>query len=354
MQAKAVMEGLDAPDGSLRPAASVVVLNYNGLRYLDTCLEALVGQQLQGGIELLVVDNRSSDGSMDHVRQRFPQVRVIESKANLGFAGGNNLGIEHAKGRHVVLLNNDTRVRPGWLAALVQAAEAQPDVGAVTSKLVFMDRPNVIQNAGTILLSDGSGADRGAGEEDRGQYEAREEVFGACGCAMLLSRRMLGDVGAFDPTFFTYYEDTDLSWRMRLRGWRVVYEPSAVVEHVHSGTSVEWSPLFTFHVDRNRLLMIVKNAPAGFVLRAFTWYGWLAAQGAARALLGQKVRPGPSLEKRRMKPGARAHVHVRVVASLVRHLPTMLSNRRSIRRTRVVADADIARWFYPRRAWDDR
>ena len=339
---------------SPRPTASVVVLNYNGRRYLDTCLEALVAQQLDGGVELLVVDNDSSDGSADHVRRRFSQVRVIESKANLGFAAGNNLGIEHAIGRHIVLLNNDTRVRPGWLAALVHAAESQTGVGAVTSKLVFMDRPSVIQNAGTMLLSDGSGADRGMGEEDRGQYELREEVFGACGCAMLLRREMLGDVGAFDPAFFTYYEDTDLSWRMRLRGWRVVYEPLALVEHVHSGTSVEWSPLFTFHVDRNRLFMILKNAPPGFVFRTFTWYGWLAACGAGRALLRRKGRPGSSSQQRRLKPGARARVHVRVVASLVRHLPMMLSRRRSISRTRVVNDTDIARWFHPRKDWDAR
>jgi len=171
---------------------------------------------------------------------------------------------------------------------------------------------------------------------------------------MLLRREMLVDVGAFDPAFFTYYEDTDLSWRMRLRGWRVIYEPLAVVEHVHSGTSVEWSPLFTFHVDRNRLFMILKNAPPGFVLRTFTWYGWLAASGPGRAFLRRKGRPGSSSQRPKMKPWARARVHVRVLASLVRHLPMMLSRRRSIRRRRVVNDTDIARWFHPRRDWDAR
>src|SRR5262249_51352308 len=152
--------------------------------------------------------------------------------------------------------------------------EADRSVGAVTSKLVFMDRPGVIQNAGSLVLSDGSGGDRGTGEEDRGQYDRREEVFAACGAAVLLTRPMLDDVGALDPAFFAYYEDTDLSWRMRLRGWKIVYEPEAVVEHTHSGTSIEWSPFFTFHADRNRLFMILKNAPPTFALRSFARFAW--------------------------------------------------------------------------------
>jgi GT2 family glycosyltransferase len=337
----------------IRPRASVVVLNLNGCRYLDVCLGAVLAQELEGGFEVLLVDNGSVDSSVEHVRAHWPAVRVVEAGVNLGFAGGNNLGVAEARGRHVVLLNNDTRVRPGWLTALVEAAEADPKVGAVTSKLVFMDRPGVIQNAGSLVLTDGSGGDRGSGEEDRGQYDGREEVFAACGCAVLLSRAMLDDVGLLDPTFFVYYEDTDLSWRMRLRGWRIVYEPAAVVEHVHSGTSVEWSPLFTFHVDRNRLFMILKNAPPAFVLQAFARFGWLSARYAARALLRPRRRPA--------QPGAaggaglaRARVHVRVTISLLVHLPEMLGKRWRIRRGRRVPDADIVAWFHPRELWDAR
>jgi GT2 family glycosyltransferase len=336
------------------PRASVVVVNYNGLRYLDTCLEALFAQALEGGFEVIVVDNASSDGSVAHLREHWPTVRLVEPGANLGFAGGNNRGIEAARGRHVVLINNDTRARPGYLAALVVAAEAEERIGAVTPKLVFMDRPEVIQNAGVLLISDGSGGDRGAGEPDRGQYDSREAVFGFCGCGALLSRRMLADVGSFDQDFFMYYEDTDLSWRMRLRGWEVLYEPAAVVDHVHAGTSVEWSPMFTFHVDRNRLFMILKNAPAGFLLRAFARFGGLSARAAARAVLrrGQRrPQPGESAGSSRL---SRARIHLDVAGSLLRHLPALLGRRRRVRSGRRVADAEILRWLYPREKWDAR
>jgi GT2 family glycosyltransferase len=333
----------------------VVVLNYNGRRYLDACLEALLAQEVDGGFEVVLVDNASEDGSAAHVRAKFPGVCVIESPVNLGFAGGNNLGIEQARGEHVVLLNNDTRVRSGWLRALVETAETAPDIGAVTSKLVFMARPDTIQNAGSLVLTDGSGGDRGTGERDFGQYDSREEVFAACGCATLLTRHMLDDVGLLDSTFFVYYEDTDLSWRMRLRGWRIIYEPTAVVEHVHTGTSGEWSPFFTFHVDRNRLFMIIKNAPARFTLRAYGRYGVLVARGIARAIIRDLRPPSQALSgPTGVRPASRARIHVRVAASMLAHLPEMLRKRWRIRRRRKVADADIMRWFYPRRLWDAR
>lgn len=336
------------------PRASVVILNYNGCRYLDTCLSAVLHQELEGGFEVVLVDNASTDGSVAHVRSSWPNVRVVEAAANLGFAAGNNLGIDQARGLHVALLNNDTRVRHGWLSALVEVAESEPRIGAVTSKLVFMDRPSVVQNAGSLVLTDGSGGDRGSGEEDQGQYDRREEVFAACGGAALLTRAMLDDVGLFDPTFFAYYEDTDLSWRMRLRGWRIMYEPSAVVEHVHSGTSVEWSPFFTFHVDRNRMFMILKNAPPGFVVRAFARFAWLSARFAARALWSRS-RPGTGGPARSIAAGrsvSRARTHLRVVVSLVGHLPQMLAKRWGIRRHRRVGDTEILRWFFPRELWD--
>jgi GT2 family glycosyltransferase len=336
----------------LEPAtlrASVIVVNRNGLRYLQTCLEALLAQEVEGGFEVVMVDNGSTDGSVADVRERWPQVRVIEAGTNLGFAGGNNLGMRQARGRHLVLLNNDTRVRQGWLQALVSASEADRQVGAVASKLVYMDRPGIIQNAGSLVLTDGSGGDRGSGEEDRGQYDGREEVFAACGCGVLYTRAMLEDVGMFDETFFLYYEDTDLSWRIQLRGWRILYEPAAVIEHVHAGTSSEWSPFFIFHVDRNRLFMILKNAPAPFVARSFLRFGMLSVGFAARAALRRAGRSQGAAAD----PGlSRARIQLGVAGSLVRHLPEMLRKRWRIRRGRRVRDADVMRRLYPRELWD--
>jgi GT2 family glycosyltransferase len=140
---------------------------------------------------------------------------------------------------------------------------------------------------------------------------------------------------------------------MRLSGWKVVYEPRAVVEHVHAGSSGEWSPLFTFHVDRNRLFMIMKNAPLGMLGRSFATFALSAMKNAARALLSRFIRPPHALQRGNLGPG-RARIHVRVVGSLLRHTPEMIAKRWRIRRHRRISDADIARWLYPRHLWDAR
>ena len=316
----------------------MIVVNHNGARFIKGCLGALSTQVLRGGFEIVLVDNASTDGSVASVRSAFPAVRVISSPRNLGFAAGNNLGFRSARGEFLVLLNNDARPRPGWLEALVAAADADPGLGAVTSKLVFAGRPGVIQNAGLVLRSDGGGGDRGSGEVDAGQYDAAEEVFGFCGAAALLRRSALDDVGEFDGRFFMYYEDTDLSWRMRLRGWRILYQPAAVVEHEHAGSSREWSPFFVFHVDRNRLLMLVKCARPGLVLRSVQAV-MRSVSSASRPAGGGMVAPPAR--------GSRPTAHRRVLRSLLWHLPGMLASRAAIRGRRRVSDRDVELWLTP-------
>jgi GT2 family glycosyltransferase len=314
-------------------AASVIIPNWNGRRYLEACLSAvLVRSRVYGGFEVLLVDNGSSDGSVDYVRRHFPMVRVLALRANRGFAAACNLGIREAAGLYPVLLNNDAVVRPRWLEALVTAAERNPKAGAVASKLILKEPSGTINGAGLVLLSDGFGAARGWLEPDLGQFEAEAEVFGAPGNGVLLRREALTDVGLFDETFFAYYEDADLSWRMRLRGWHVIFEPHAVIEHVHAGTTRVGSPFFSFHVNRNRIFMLVKNGPAGFVLRAALRPAWDAG-GSRRS----QVR-----------------VKLRVLGSLLRYLPEMLAKRRRIRLDKLVPDAEVLSFVYPRRLWDER
>ncbi len=315
------------------PRATVIVLNYNGAAHLERCLDTVAAQHLAGGFEVLVADNGSVDGS-ERIAEVRPDLRLIRLGRNLGFAAGNNAAIREARGEHVVLLNNDAFARPGWLQALVDAAESQPRVGAVTSKLIFANRPGVIQNAGLLLLSDGAGADRGSGEPDGGAYDQRQEVFGFCGAATLLSRAMLDDVGMFDERFFTYYEDTDLSWRMRLRGWKVLYEPHAEVDHVHAASAGEWSDFFVFHVDRNRVLMLLKCARLGFLING------LAA--LVRRAGASGTPEGPT-------SGRRTGVtHWRVAASLLWHLPGFLASRWRVRGRRTSADREIELWAVSR------
>ena len=206
----------------------------------------------------------------------------------------------------------------------------------------------VIQNAGTRILRDGSGRDRGTvvrgtdafPEDDHGQYDRPEEVFAGCGAALLLRKEMLEDVGLFDEDFFMYYEDMDLSWRARRRGWKIQYVPGAVVRHHHCGSSVEWSPLFLFHVERNRLLMLAKNAPLGLVTREHLWYAGQAAVNLARYARALARRaPG------RHAAGRRAGIQLRVIASLTRLLGGTVQKRRQLRKSERVPVSKLLRWM---------
>ncbi|RLT36700.1 MAG: glycosyltransferase family 2 protein, partial [Chloroflexi bacterium] len=199
--------------GSVTPFVTVVVLNWNGLRLLPPCLGAVAQTDYPAGQwETVVVDNASTDGSAEWVEANHPWVRVRRNPGNWGFGRGNNPAMRDAPGPFVVLLNSDTRVRPGWLRALVDTMAAEPRAGAATAKLLFPDdgpRRGRIQNAGGMLLPDGSGRDRGtvvdAGrvshEPDDGRYDAREEVFFFCGAAVMLRKSALEEVGYFDERY---------------------------------------------------------------------------------------------------------------------------------------------------------
>ncbi|MGH2351381.1 MAG: glycosyltransferase family 2 protein [Chloroflexota bacterium] len=333
------------------PFVSVLILNWNGKRLLPACLAALAGTEYPAGRwETVVVDNASTDGSLEEAARRFPWIKVWRNPANWGFARGYAQAMAAAPGPYVVLLNSDTRVRPGWLAALVRAAEGDPRVAAATAKCIFpADSPNAgcIQNAGGIILRDGSGRDRGAVvqdfqvsyEADRGQYDRPEEVFFFSGAAALLRTEALRDAGGLDTRFFMYYEDLDLSWRFRLRGWKIVYVPDAVVEHEHAASSNEWSPLFTFNVERNRPLMLLKLAPLGLAVREMGRYVAELGVNCGRVAWWATTR------RQRGPHAARARLQARVVLSWLGEAPNVLRERRRIRRARVVPDAAVLRWM---------
>jgi GT2 family glycosyltransferase len=200
---------------------------------------------------------------------------------------------------------------------------------------------DVLNNTGSIVFGDGYGADRAYQEVDRGQFEQAEDVFALCGAACCLRTAALRESGPFDPDFFLYYEDTDLSWRLGALGWRILYEPSAVVRHIHAASSSEWSPLFTFHVDRNRLLMLTKNAHAALALREVARYPLTTASLALRQLAQARHS--------RRRPAVRPTLlRLRVIGSYLRLLPRMLARRRAIAATAVASRQALARWFVPR------
>ncbi len=333
------------------PFVTVVVLNWNGLRLLPPCLDAVARTDYAAGRwETVVVDNASTDGSAEWVEANHPWARVRRNPANWGFGRGNNPAMRDAPGPFVVLLNSDTRVRPGWLRALVDTMEAEPRAGAATAKLLFPDdgaRRGQIQNAGGMLLPDGSGRDRGtvvaAGqvshELDDGRYDIGEEVFFFCGAAVMLRKAALEKVGYFDERYFMYYEDLDLSWRLRVHGWTVVFAPGAVVQHEHAASSGEWSPLFTYNVERNRPLMLMKLAP---------WRLAVTETGRYVAELGLNVARVAYWAMRHRQRGphaSRTRMQARVVWSWLRDLPGVLRDRRAINDARVVPDGVITQWM---------
>jgi GT2 family glycosyltransferase/glycosyltransferase involved in cell wall biosynthesis len=251
-------------------AVSAMVVNYQRRELLNMCLHSL-GRALarvDEETELIVVDNGSSDGSVELVRESFPDVRLVVLPRNAGFAGGLVEGIAAAEGEWIAVFNNDTTVEPDAVAAMLTAARTDPRVGSVAAQMRFADRRDVLNSAGLELDCLGIAADRLVGARVSDQPEREPyEVFGATGGAALLRTDMLDEVGGIDETFFAFFEDVDLAWRARAHGWRSLYAPGAVVYHHHSATAGHGSPAKLYLVGRNRVRTLAKNATRGLLLR---------------------------------------------------------------------------------------
>ena len=247
-------------------SVSVVVVTWNGLRHLEECLPRVLEQRLEHGdaLELIVVDNASSDGSPGYLRDlaaRDARVRVLRNERNLGFAGPNNQGFAAARGAFVATLNNDAPPEPDWLATLVDVARRDPAAGSVASRMVFAHAPGVVQSAGISIDRAAIAWDRHVGRPVAKSDAVVTEVFGASAGAALYRREMLEQLGGFDARFFLYLEDVDLAWRARLAGWRALHAPQAVVRHAHSASAKEGSPFKNWHLGRNKIWTTVKCYP---------------------------------------------------------------------------------------------
>lgn len=249
------------------PEVDVIIPNWNGRDLLARCLPAVLGQVgVRFGV--IVVDNGSVDGSIEVVRRLAPQARIVANPTNRGFAAAVNQGIRAATAPYIATLNNDAVPDRAWLGQLLAAA-ADPTVGACASKMLFADRPDVINSAGIAVDRAGIAWDRlGGAPADTADATRPAEVFGACAGAALYRRAMLEDIDLFDEAFFAYLEDVDLAWRARLAGWRAVYVPEARVWHQHSATAGEGSPLKSRLLGRNKWWTIVKCYPSPDLLHA--------------------------------------------------------------------------------------
>jgi GT2 family glycosyltransferase len=238
---------------------AVIVVNWNGLRHLETCLSSLVSQTYPH-FEVVMVDNGSTDGSADFVHSRFPSVRIIQNEENVGFAAGNNVGIRQTDSEFVAMLNNDAWVEPNWLEELAYTMTSDSRVGMCASKMLFAHCPTMINSAGICLDRLGIAWDRCGGLPDDDDLAIRE-IFGPCAGAAMYRRELFEDVGGFDEDFFAFLEDVDLAWRARWREWRCLYVPAARAYHAHSSTAGEGSPLKRHLLGRNKVWTLVKNYP---------------------------------------------------------------------------------------------
>jgi GT2 family glycosyltransferase len=245
------------------PLVSILIVNWNAQKYLPQCLTQLYGQHYRN-FETILVDNASTDGSPDWVAEYFPQVRLIRSDKNLGFAAGNNLAASHAQGEWLALLNPDAFVTPNWLTALIEATQQFPEFDFFSSQLLQALSPDKLDGMGDILHVSGLAWRCNYNlnpDELPARWQKPREVFGACAAAVLYRASDFRELSGFYVPFFSYHEDVDLSFRLRLRGKRCLHVPESVVLHIGSGTTQRNSPFQIYHGHRNLVWSYVQNMP---------------------------------------------------------------------------------------------
>lgn len=313
-----------------QPSVSVIIVHYRGLEILRRCFESLFKTRYNN-FRVVFVDNGSSDGSVEFVKSLDDdRVDVIRSERNLGFVGGNNLALRRVRSKYVVLLNDDTVVDPNWLRYLVEVAESDPLIGACQPKLLSLTDPRYFEYNGAVggfLDVWGVPLTRGrvfdSAEEDKGQYDTVVECFWASGAAMFLRVKALREAGLLDSLLYAHMEEIDLSWRLRLLGYKVVSVPASVVYHLGGGTPLGG----VFYLkQRNNLIVMLKNFSASSLLRYFPI---------------RVVFDVLSLLFFLRKDKTRSICIVKAYSWLLRNLRAVFRSRYSVQRNRKVSDSEI-------------
>ena len=318
------------------PLISVVILNWNGSRIVEKCLKSLQAQTYNP-LEIIVVDNASTDGSADLIRRRFPDVNLIVNERNLGFGGGNNVGIRASQGRYIMMLNNDARLDAKCIEELKRSIEKDERYGACACKILLENEDNLVDSAGIVVFWDGLSIGRGRLEKgDR--YNKEEEVFFSSGCACLFRKKMLDDIGLLDEDFFAYADETDMGWRARMAGWKCIYNPKAVVYHFHSASSGTYSPLKAFLVERNRIWVAIKNFPLSLLIfgQFCTLYRYLFQAFGAFFGKGAAGKFTKEFSKFRL-----VMVLLRVYFSVLKSLPIVFRKRLQVQKKKKISNKEI-------------
>lgn len=304
------------------PHVDIIIVNYNGIGFIEACLESLI-QTEYPSFSVIVVDNGSTDGSVELVQKKYPHLQIILNNANLGFGKANAIGINASGADFIALLNNDTVVTKGWLAPLVNAMLEDSSLASACSKLLFMDNRRVINGVGGGMNFIGYGFDIGIYENDNGEHDEVRDVFFPCAAACLLRRSAFEEIGGFDPKFFMYHEDVDLGWRFWLRGYRAKCVPSSVVFHAFGGTSSKTGSMeFRNNLGlKHALRSLIKNYEMGTLLKVLPIF----------ISLGIRT----TIKKRTLG-------FLRCVSWNLKMLPDTLRERRRIQRGRTVTDRAIS------------
>jgi GT2 family glycosyltransferase len=324
------------------PLLSVIIPNWNGKRFLMECIDSLKEQTFHD-FETILVDNGSTDGSADFAQQHYGDfIRIIRIEKNLGYTGGNNVGIRAARGEYIVLLNNDTQVDSTWLEALVEAIGSNPQIGMWASKVYSYHQRDRIEGVGELIYWDGLNRARGQFEKEMGQYEKKEEIFFPPGVGAMYRKVVFEEIGLFDEDFFAYGDDAEIGIRARLAGWRCLYVPKAVIYHKHSGSTGQYSPFKAFYVERNRFWITLKYFPLPilFLSTFFTFYRFaLQAYGALahRGAAGKFTRSYSSLRL--------VGILLKAYGSGFLYLPRMWKKRKKLAILRKVGYGEIFSWF---------
>jgi GT2 family glycosyltransferase len=304
---------------------SVIVVTWNGLHVLRDCVTALARQTLPH--ELIVVDNGSHDRTIQWLERHAPQATVIALPENLGFAGGNNVGLRAASGDYLVLLNNDTIAPPDFLEQLVAPLANDAHAGSSAGVLTFAHQPETIASAGIVVGRDGLHRDLWMLQPVATLPEASIEIFGASGGAACYRRAALDEVGLFDEGYFNYLEDADLAWRLQLAGWRCLLAPTARVRHIYSATSGQGSPFKQRLLARNRLRVILRCLP----LKLLRKHWWSIIRYDLLALGYGVLRLQPAVIMGRLHA--------------LREIPDVLQERRAVQKRRQAQSKALERWL---------
>ena len=321
------------------PLVSLITINYNGLKYLKNLYDSFFKLDYPN-LELIMVDNASTDGSYDFVKVHYPNVRLVQNSQNFMFARGNNEGIKIAQGEIIGLINNDVEVSADFLHPIVQAFREMPELAACQPKVRDLTQPELFEYAGAaggFIDRYGYPFMRGrlffTVEEDRGQYDKPLEIFWSTGACFFFRRSVIDEIGLLDEDFVMHMEEIDLCWRMHLRGHKIFCIPAALVWHKGGGTLAPDNPRKTYWNFRNNIFLLVKNSGIANLFRFLIFRLFLDFTALVREMLLGKIKNSWSI--------------IKAYLWLLLHLPLLIRKRQKSQNQRKVTDQEIFRLVYP-------